>query len=459
MIYQVAIYGALLFMISRGVSHFTRRKLKVVAFFHPYAAGRGGGERVLWAAISGILNRIGKTEDVKIVIYSIDLDRETILAQRSVTFGLKPHEFDSRIEFRKIYFSTLLEPRFWRFATILGQSVGSAFVLLCSLLLTSLAEWPTIFIDSTGFPFTLPVAKLLTGARTCAYIHYPTMSNNMVSKVSGGTADFNNSTIFVSNALLQTLKLLYYKLFLRLYKISGSFVDVAVCNSEWTRERIRSTWSRDQISVLYPPAVSNPIVQTHALRDTENARKMAIVSLAQFRAEKKQDTQLRVFRRLLDVFPDCEFWMMGGCRNKRDKALVTFLEKLAFHELGIPRNKIQFLINFDKAEVDKRLRSAKCAIHTMVDEHFGISLLEFLEAKTPIVCHRSGGPKSDIILKDEKYGYLASSEQEFVDKIANVLKTFDSAEITQKRIEGYNSLARFPTDRRFGELFWEMFIK
>ena len=42
-------------------------KKKVVAFLHPYAAQGGGGERVLWVAISALRKA---RPDVRIVIYS-----------------------------------------------------------------------------------------------------------------------------------------------------------------------------------------------------------------------------------------------------------------------------------------------------------------------------------------------------------------------------------------------------
>lgn len=36
-------------------------------------------------------------------------------------------------------------------------------------------------------------------------------------------------------------------------------------------------------------------------------------------------------------------------------------------------------------------------LHTMIDEHFGIALVEFLASGLLVVAHNSGGPKSDIL--------------------------------------------------------------
>lgn len=65
--------------------------------------------------------------------------------------------------------------------------------------------------------------------------------------------------------------------------------------------------------------------------------------------------------------------------------------------------------------------SAKSAIflHTMIDEHFGISIVEMMAAGLVPVCHRSGGPELDIV---ENPGKLCADRREFVDCIADILK-------------------------------------
>jgi alpha-1,2-mannosyltransferase len=449
-------FVAFLSYIRFRVSHKAKDSL-VVSFFHPHAAGRGGGERVLWAAVDGLLDR----EDIKsIVIFSLDTDRVKILRDRHETFNLKSKPSDSKIIFKKLYFSTLLEPRSYPIATIFGQSLGSIIVLLSGLLTISLAHWPDVFIDSTGCPFTLPCAKIVTGAQTQAYVHYPTMSNDMLIKVASRRADFNNKAVFTSNPLLLKLKTMYYRFFLLCYRCCGWFVDVAVGNSNWTVSRVRKVWCRQDISVLYPPAAIGDFQSLSSIpKSDDNQREDAIVSLSQFRPEKNHILQLRVFAQVLKKQPKAVLWLMGGVRNKEDETLVEELRYQAFDDLKIPKDRIEFIMNVPREEVNSRLARAKCAIHTMVDEHFGISLLEYLHAKIPIVSHRSGGPEMDILLPDEKFGYLAISEEEFADKIVNVISNFDSAEVKQKRIDGFNSLSRFQSDEAFGRSFASIFVR
>jgi len=429
----------------------------VVSFFHPHSAGRGGGERVLWAAVDGLLRRPRVT---RIVIYSIETDRESILDAKNKTFNFSPSIYEKKIEFRKIIFPFLMEPKTWPIATIIGQSLGAAIVLTIALLRTPLTSWPDIFVDTTGCPFTLPVAKILTGAKVSAYIHYPTMSNDMFDKIQSRKSDFNNRKIFTTFTPFFWAKILYYKTFLFLYRICGWFTDIVVANSNWTGSRIEDVWHLPSVKVLYPPAAIGsgfPIKDISAGED--KGRRQVLVSLAQFRPEKNHKLQISVFRRVLDVFGesgnDLEFWLMGGVRNDDDARLVDELKNFA-QKLNIPESKMKFIVNAEWSEISRHLRTGICAIHTMTDEHFGISLLEFLEAKIPIVAHRSGGPEKDILMPNERYGYLATSEEEFAEKVVNVFENFSN--MRQRRIDAYNSLSRFMNDSQFGLEFAKLVI-
>ena len=403
---------------------------------------------MLWAAVEGLLRkpRVGK-----VVIYSIDTDRESILAAKNKTFNFSPSIFESKIEFRKLNFSFLMEAKTWPLATIIGQSVGAAIVFIVGLVRTPITSWPDMVVDTTGCPFIMPVAKITTGAKIAAYIHYPTMSNDMFAKIESKKPDFNNREIFTNNRILFNLKIFYYKFFLTIYRACGWFTDIALANSNWTGSRIEAVWARDHVDVLYPPAAIGSGDQIKDITSLEDkARRKVLVSLAQFRPEKNQKLQISVFAKVVAKIPDAEFWVMGGARNSADNQLMNDLNEYA-KSLGIPESNIRFIANAEWSEVSSRLRQGMCAIHTMVDEHFGISLLEFLEAKLPVVAHRSGGPENDILMPDEKFGFLASNEDEFVDKICAVLSDFKA--VKRKRIDAYNSLSRFMNDFQFGDAF------
>ena len=426
-----------------------KRRPTVISFFHPHAASRGGGERVLWSAIGGILSD-PRFEDATLVVYSIHVDRSDVLRKVYETFGLPRFKHPERIVFLPVYFPILLEARTWPVATLLGQSVGAAMSFIASLLMTPLPLWPSVFVDTTGCPFTLPVVKCLAWAKVVAYIHYPTMSADMFAKVRLREPQFNHRKIFAASWLLSHLKLGYYIGFLFLYRLCSLFTNRVICNSEWTACRVRQVWKRNDVRVMYPPAVFQPQSDSHSL-DNAN-RECLIVSLAQFRPEKNHEQQIRVFSNVLKQIPEARLSMIGGARNAADLALVDGLRQLA-NSLEIRPDRIELLVNADRRIVEKYLRKAKCAIHTMRDEHFGISLLEFMEAQVPVVCHRSGGPESDILFPDESYGFLATSDEEFTSKIVHVLRNFEGPKLTEKRRAASKSLDRFLNDVQFGKAF------
>ena len=155
---------------------FSKRTLPLkcsIAFFHPYCNSGGGGERVLWCAVEHLL----VTQDpnvFEIVIYCGDsgVSREDMLEGARRRFGLQLADRTENI--RVVYISSrgLLEAQRYPRFTMLGQSVGSILVAWeCLTLFT-----PDVWIDTTGYAFTLPVAKLLAGCRTACYVHYPTIT-------------------------------------------------------------------------------------------------------------------------------------------------------------------------------------------------------------------------------------------------------------------------------------------
>eukprot|EP00983_Pelagomonas_calceolata_P132645 1161892-Pelagomonas_calceolata.AAC.2 len=49
----------------------------------------------------------------------------------------------------------------------------------------------SLFIDTTGWAFTYPIAAA-AGAKVAAYTHYPTVSTNMIGRLWQRNVDFNN---------------------------------------------------------------------------------------------------------------------------------------------------------------------------------------------------------------------------------------------------------------------------
>jgi len=64
-----------------------------------------------------------------------------------------------------------------------------------------------------GYAFTLPLFKYIGGCRVGCYVHYPTVSTDMLRRVSSRTATYNNHNYVARSPFLTAAKLTYYKVF------------------------------------------------------------------------------------------------------------------------------------------------------------------------------------------------------------------------------------------------------
>ena len=82
-------------------------------------------------------------------------------------------------------------------------------------------------------------------------------------------------------------------------------------------------------------------------------------------------------------------------------------------------DKIEFNLNFSFDILLDQLAQSAVGIHSMIDEHFGIGIVECMSAGTVMIAHNSAGPKMDIVVpyKGEKTGFLAESDEEYCDNL------------------------------------------
>ena len=146
----------------------------MVGFFHPYCAGGGGGERVLWRAVHSI-SRLSKELDrpLHVLIYTGDIGTtpEDILSGVSRQFDISIDPTALPVSFVYLRTRGLLDASLYPVLTMLAQSAASV-VLAAEALFRGT---PDVFIDTTGFAFSFPVAWL-AGCSVGAYVHYPTIS-------------------------------------------------------------------------------------------------------------------------------------------------------------------------------------------------------------------------------------------------------------------------------------------
>lgn len=402
-----------------------------VGFFHPFSNTGGGGERVLYEAIR---HHQRHDDNIICVVYTGDLvpgegsaTKEEILSRVQERFNITLDH--SRIAFVPLFQRKLVSDTFWRAFTLAGQAYGAnrlGYEALSQLV-------PDVFIDTMGYAFALyPVKNYSRLIRVGAYVHYPTISTDMLRRVRQRQAGHTNASWIATSWPVSLFKYVYYQIFAACYGAALRSADVIVCNGSWTKahidqllpRRIRRPWPMPPlppVHLVYPPCDTSAFAQL----PLEGRQPRWIVSVAQFRPEKEHELQLRIVRGLLDKHPELKsssgtsrplrLILVGSCRDERDRARLAQLRALA-KELMI-ENHIDWHVDAPFSDVVEQMRHASIGLSTMVDEHFGIAVVESMAAGLLTLSHASAGPLQDIAVPvdNAETGFHASTLDDFVD--------------------------------------------
>jgi len=338
------------------------------------------------------------------------------------------------LEFVYLHKRSYVEAKMYPYFTMLGQSLGS--LILGIEALSNCA--PDIFFDTMGYAFTLPLFKYVCDSKVGCYVHYPTISTDMLDAVQNRRSAYNNKRSVSRNPLATFAKLRYYRLFAWAYGKCGSVADCVMVNSSWTEDHISSLWNIVPCKV-FPPCEVSHLSQLPSRR--AETKEYKIISLGQFRPEKDHPLQIKAMFELRQIVSD-EEWskvklvIIGGVRGEEDEKLVRDIRDLCKY-LSVEDN-VEFKVNLPYPSLLNELSEAQIGLHTMWNEHFGIGIVEMMAAGLLTVAHRSGGPLRDIIIEEtgSRNGFLASSAQEYAAHIAFILG------MTDKGREGIRERAR-----------------
>lgn len=409
----------------------TDTQTKIIGFFHPFANSGGGGERVLWCAIKALEEvHVDPSSSNKfhVIVYTGDNDAtpEQILQKCQDRFGVT-FEGHMTIEFK------YLQQRHWvraerysRF-TLMGQSLGS-MVLGWEALRLAL---PDVFVDSTGYAFTMPLARFFGGCQVVAYTHYPTISTDMLKMVFSRRPSYNNAAAVSNSVLKSFIKYVYYWGYALLYRFVGQFAHLVMVNSTWTYGHVSGLWGTNNTFIVYPPCDVERMADFPLNDQIRNERKL-FISIGQFRPEKDHGLQLRAIQLLVkkyshknnrnaNALSKMKLYLIGSCRDEGDRERVSKLKQLA-QELSI-EEYVAFQLNAPFSDLCQWLGEATAGLHTMWNEHFGIGVVEMQTAGCIPIAHNSAGPKMDIVVPHQGVatGLLAETPEEYADAMALVL--------------------------------------
>ena len=226
-----------------------------------------------------------------------------------------------------------------------------------------------------------PMFLVGAGKRRVAYVHYP----ENLWRLEGGSAGRK-----------RFWKLFYLPVTLSLRR-QVSRTDLLFCNSEYTRKAIMAKWGRTA-QVIYPP------VDVEGF--TPAPKEKFVVTVGRFVSTKNYELILEVAR----IMPQIKFIIVGR-KPKNDE----YYEKIKESK---PSNLL-LLANLPYAEMISLLGRAKVYLHTMVGEHFGISVVEAMAAGCIPIVHDSGGTKEAI----GNFGYIYNDTNECVKCINTALNS------------------------------------
>lgn len=413
----LSIFLILLFLVQKKLREKSSRlypNTRVISFLHPFCNDCGGGEKVLWQIVEALTKYgsvIGNKKDhnFKINILCGIKDDANLIKQNlknrfeiDLAIGSKDNVID--IELIRLNSANLIRPK--NMFTMLLQIIGQ--IIFAFEIITKVHS--DTLIDTTGLPFTYIVLKLVGGVKLISYVHYPFISLDMIQDIRRGVDGVHSRGILTRIKFFRFLKIFYYYAILLFYKLNGLCVDFAFTNSSWTNNHMKSIWSKTKMQILYPPCSTNLYENNSSLRvGTGNY----IVSCAQFRPEKRQKMQVDIIKKLKDMnfCKDLKLFMIGSIRDEKDKKLFDELQNYIVIQ-GLAEN-IELLPNLSLGEVKKKFEKAKIGLHTMRDEHFGISVIEMMSSGLITIAHKSAGPLNDIIGPADLVGLLAESKKFF----------------------------------------------
>eukprot|EP00879_Flechtneria_rotunda_P003773 GHRR01004012.1.p1 GENE.GHRR01004012.1~~GHRR01004012.1.p1 ORF type:complete len:487 (+),score=120.70 GHRR01004012.1:258-1718(+) len=430
-----------------------------VAFFHPFADGGGGGERVLWCAINAVQHA---APHAKIYVYTREgVTAEQLLQDASSRFNVK---LTQPIQLLPLKRTHLIVPDYYPKFTLIRQAWGSVKLGLDALHLLV----PEVFIDTTGWAFPYPLCKL-AGCRVACYTHYPTVSTDMLGRVWLQQPMYNNDDEISGSRVRSLAKVLYYQAVALVYGISGAFADVVMVNSSWTAAHIRQLWWMwGEPHIVYPPCDTTDL-QTLPL--DRRLKHLFLISVAQFRPEKNHKLQLEAYAMAREMAASKEpIWrgnpvlvstlkMVGSCRGPDDEQRLQRLQQYAV-ELGIAES-VQWHVNVPYSQLKQLLGDAVGGLHTMLDEHFGISLVEYMAAGVIPIAHNSGGPRADIVVDIEtdeglqRTGLLAETKEDYCSAITTLLE-MEQRDRLKIAAAAQRRVATMFSNERFHQRFMEV---
>jgi glycosyltransferase involved in cell wall biosynthesis len=256
------------------------------------------------------------------------------------------------------------------------------------------------------------------------YIHFPYLNQYVFSK----------NFPYLNNPRLSQAGTLPHVIFEK--NLVNYNKRLVLANSCYTAGEIQR-YSGKSVEVLYPP-FSSSILETGKAA-TKNPQDNLVVTVSRLDANKLLE---RIPRIAAQTGKNIQFAVIGRlCSEPTLHSLEALVKKLGVAD------RVRFYPNASAQQKIELLKKAKIYLHTMVGEHFGISIVEAMALGCLPIVHDSGGMKEFV---PPQYRY--QTIEEAASKISSEISGWSKRKADEvKTIAGKFSISNFSL--RFMELY------
>lgn len=101
-----------------------------------------------------------------------------------------------------------------------------------------------VVVDTSGWAFMYPLFRL-AGVKVASYTHYPTISTDMLQRVTRREATYNNDTSVAGSPLKSLVKVIYYHIFAAAYGAVGGCANVGLPSQLCYLQKLQSAFYCD----------------------------------------------------------------------------------------------------------------------------------------------------------------------------------------------------------------------
>ena len=196
-----------------------------------------------------------------------------------------------------------------------------------------------------------------------------------------------------------------------------------IANSNYTANEIKKNFGKKP-TLLYPP-VPSIFFDNNPETLTKNERKNLVVTISRFDPIKRLE-KIPYIASLTDK--NIKFAIIGRVHLKKTLLSLKELTK----KLGLT-DRILFFTDISRLEMKKILQDAKIYLHTRVNEHFGISVVEAMAMGCVPIVHDSGGTR-EFVPKNLRYQTIPEAAAKITKEVHNWShrKAIESAKAAEK---------------------------